>query len=232
MFGIKRIRLLPVVIFIAASTASLKVGSLLTETGPAIGNQAIAQDQNAAPSEANKTENAAAANPEETQEETEGKAVPSPIEPEFDPTRLTDAELDILQKLADRRAELSKRSEQLDTREQLLLATERRLEIKIRELARMQETIRSLLKQHDKEKEAQMRSVVKIYEKMKPKKAAQIFEQLDIGVLLDVIERMKESRTAPIMAQMSPARAKTLTSELAKRRSLPEIDKSQAEKQR
>jgi flagellar motility protein MotE (MotC chaperone) len=41
-------------------------------------------------------------------------------------------------------------------------------------------------------------------------------------VLLEVIGRMKERKTAPILAQMNPRRAKTITLELAQRRSLPE----------
>ena len=56
---------------------------------------------------------------------------------------------------------------------------------------------------------------------MKPKDAARIFEELDMEVLLEVIERMKERKTAPILAQMNPQRAKTVTLELAQRRELP-----------
>ncbi len=40
-------------------------------------------------------------------------------------------------------------------------------------------------------------------------------------VLLDVVERMKERKTAPILASMNPKRAKEITLELAQRRDLP-----------
>ncbi|WP_419902504.1 magnesium transporter MgtE N-terminal domain-containing protein [Kiloniella sp.] len=56
---------------------------------------------------------------------------------------------------------------------------------------------------------------------MKPKDAARIFEELDMVVLLDVVERMKERKTAPILASMNPKRAKEITLELAQRRDLP-----------
>jgi flagellar motility protein MotE (MotC chaperone) len=36
-----------------------------------------------------------------------------------------------------------------------------------------------------------------------------------------VVERMKERKTAPILAQMNPERAKAVTLELAQRRDLP-----------
>jgi flagellar motility protein MotE (MotC chaperone) len=57
---------------------------------------------------------------------------------------------------------------------------------------------------------------------MKPKDAARIFGELDMVVLLDVIERMKERKIAPILAEMNPQRAKAITIELAQRRGLPE----------
>jgi flagellar motility protein MotE (MotC chaperone) len=53
---------------------------------------------------------------------------------------------------------------------------------------------------------------------MKPKDAARIMEQLDNTVLLDMLERMKEPKVAPILAAMEPAKAKTITAELALRR--------------
>ena len=47
-----------------------------------------------------------------------------------------------------------------------------------------------------------------------------IFEQLDIDILLDVVERMKERSVAPILAAMNPEKAKTITAELAQRRKI------------
>jgi flagellar motility protein MotE (MotC chaperone) len=68
-----------------------------------------------------------------------------------------------------------------------------------------------------------MRSLVKIYENMKPKDAAKIFEQLDMGIMLEVVERMKEQKVAPILAEMNPVKARELTSELAQRRQMPQL---------
>ena len=127
--------------------------------------------------------------------------------------------------MADRRAELNRRSRVLDTREKLLRATENRIESKIADLKQIQDTISKLLKKHDKEKEAKMRSVVKIYENMKPKDAARIFEELEMPIFLDVVERMREAKTAPIIAKMTPRKAKAVTAALAHRRALPKLDK-------
>ena len=117
-------------------------------------------------------------------------------------------------------------------RETLLRATETRIDGKIDELRKIKKTIEGLLKRHDAETEAKMKSLVKIYESMKPKDAARIFEQLDLKVLLDVVERMREARSAPILAKMSAAKAKTLTTALAARRSLPKIGKNASKSSR
>jgi len=134
---------------------------------------------------------------------------------------MTDEDIEQLQSLANRREELEQRARDIDDREVLLKAAEQRIDQKITELEQLQATIEALLVQHDEQDEAQMQSLVKIYESMKPKDAARIFEELDMEVLLEVVERMKERKTAPILAQMNPERAKAVTLELAQRRDLP-----------
>ena len=103
----------------------------------------------------------------------------------------------------------------------MLSAAERRIDTKISELAKIKATIEQLLKKHDAKQEAKLKSLVKIYENMKPKDAARIFDRLELSILLDVVERMRESKTARIMANMTPARAKSVTSALAQRGTLP-----------
>ena len=56
-----------------------------------------------------------------------------------------------------------------------------------------------------------------MYETMKPKEAAKIFDRLDIKVLLDVASQIKPQRMSEILAQMSPEAAERLTVELAAR---------------
>ena len=45
---------------------------------------------------------------------------------------------------------------------------------------------------------------------------------LDMDVLLDVVMRMKEARSAAVLAEMTPDRAKEVTLQLADQRNLPE----------
>ena len=62
---------------------------------------------------------------------------------------------------------------------------------------------------------------MKIYENMKPKDAARIFEALDMDTLLLVAERMNERKLAPVMAQLNSERAKEITVELTRAGQLP-----------
>ena len=230
-----RFRLLPALIFCTALTVSVKIGGLWHGLdGQYFSASAIAQE-NAAdqtkPDHNAKNVNAVRSDPARSPkqkakaDDTDENEMKTRA-PRFDPRLVTDSELDVLQKLADRRKELDRRSRQLDTREKLLQATENRIESKIVDLKQLQDTISKLLKTHDEEKEAKMRSVVKIYEKMKPKEAARIFEELEMPILLDVVERMREAKTAAIIAKMTPRKAKAVTAALAYRRALPKLDKN------
>lgn len=141
----------------------------------------------------------------------------------FDPENreMTRTELRLLQDLSDRRASLIEREEALDRREALLDAAEARFEEKLAELSALRDQIAGLMEQHSEEQEARFSSLVRIYETMGPKDAARIFDTLDMDILIQVVTRMKESRTAPIIAEMSPGRANELTVQLADRGQLP-----------
>ena len=85
----------------------------------------------------------------------------------------------------------------------------------------LRETIAGLIKTFDAQQDAKILSLVKIYENMKPKDAARIFEKMELDTLLEVAERMKERKLAPIMAKMNPEKARDMTVELARLRQLP-----------
>jgi flagellar motility protein MotE (MotC chaperone) len=134
-----------------------------------------------------------------------------------DPLDMTEAEIELLQQLAKRREKLEQRADTLDRRESLVKAAEKRLTEKVDEMERLRSEIEDLLVKYDEQESKQLTRLVNIYEKMKPKDAARIFEDLDQDVLLKVVERMNERKTAPILAEMRPDKAQQLTIELAER---------------
>ena len=140
-----------------------------------------------------------------------------------DPTLLSPAEIEILQQLAVRRDNLDAREAEFSAREGLFKAAEERIDKKIAELQNLRVTIDSLIKKFDAQQDAKLNSLVKIYENMKPKSAARIFEQLEMDTLLEVAERMKERKLAAIMAQLGEERAREVTVELRRLREMPKV---------
>ncbi|MFO7482549.1 MotE family protein [Oceanibaculum nanhaiense] len=140
-----------------------------------------------------------------------------------DPILFSRSEIELLQELSRRRDELDQREQTLVQKEGLLAAAEQRIDKKIAELDTIRSDIEALIKKYNEQEEAEVQRLVKIYEAMKPKDAARIFDQLDMNILLQVVERMAERRVAPILADMSPKRANELTAEIATRRQMPNL---------
>ncbi|MBI3444779.1 MAG: hypothetical protein HY055_05355 [Magnetospirillum sp.] len=210
------VRVLPILIFAGVLMLSLRVGDIFKGMfGASSISVAELQAQQppkpAAPPAA--PAQPAAAKPADAPAATPASADPGGA--------MTQTELDVLQKLQERRGTLDGRERDIEKREALLKAAEDQIDRKVAEMKTLQATIEGLLRQYNDQEDNKMRSLVKIYENMKPKEAAKIFEQLDMSILLEVVERMKEQRVAPIMAEMDPSKAKAVTAELAQRRQIP-----------
>jgi flagellar motility protein MotE (MotC chaperone) len=132
------------------------------------------------------------------------------------------AEVDVLSSLARRHAELDARGRDQDMRENVIAATERRIDAKIAALKQLQSQINQLLGQRDAAQEKQIASLVKTYAAMKPKDAARIFNGLDGDVLIQVAAEMKSDALAPVLAAMNAEAAQKLTVRLASRLNVPD----------
>jgi flagellar motility protein MotE (MotC chaperone) len=138
---------------------------------------------------------------------------PEPPEPPVSP-----AERQLLLDLRSRRAELDAREKVLAQREGLLDAAEHRLTGRVAEMAALQTRLEQLEKARHEHDEANWAGLVKVYETMKPREAASIFNDMDMPVLLQVIDRMKEAKAAQVLGVMQPERARLLTAQLAAQR--------------
>jgi flagellar motility protein MotE (MotC chaperone) len=229
----RKIRLLPVTI---ASLCLLLVAKLydIYETGNQFSQMflsasAIAQEKASEPAKTDapqdkKDEPAKTEDAERTPETLDvgkGKNDENEIIEEIEEKReFSEIEVDILQSLSKRRAEIEIMAEEVRMKESLLQATEVKLDEKIKQIKKLEKTVRELLTAYDKEEEAKIASLVKIYENMKPKEAARIFDELEMSILLMVVDRMNERKVGPILAKMNPLKAKVLTEELAEDRKL------------
>jgi flagellar motility protein MotE (MotC chaperone) len=128
------------------------------------------------------------------------------------------AEIAILERLQDRRSELEARAKDLDIRENLLKAAEKRVEARINELKDLEARINTIMQQRDDGDAARFKNVVTMYENMKAKDAAKIFDRLDLKILVEVATQISPRRMSDILAQMAPESAQQLTVELAARK--------------
>ena len=140
-----------------------------------------------------------------------------------DPLLLSPAEIEVLQELSARRAQLDRRAGDLDQQQIVMQAAEKRIDEKIAKLEALQKSIQSTVDKQNAADDARTQSLVKIYETMKPPDAAQILSQLDMPILLQMLSRMKEAKTAPILAAMDPTKAEAITTAMAKRQNPPSV---------
>jgi flagellar motility protein MotE (MotC chaperone) len=146
-------------------------------------------------------------------------ASPSPASPSpAPPLAISEGERAILLDLRQRRQQLDARDAALAARESILAAAEQKLEAQAQALTALQKKLQDLEDVRTQREEAGWQGLVKLYEDMKPRDAATIFNDLDMPVLLAVVDRMKEQKAAPILAAMNPDKARDVTTGLARLR--------------
>jgi flagellar motility protein MotE (MotC chaperone) len=130
---------------------------------------------------------------------------------------LSPSELAILERLQERRKQLDARARELDMRESLLQAAEKRLQGRVHEIKQAQGEIKLAGDKNDDVVETRFKGLIAMYENMKAKDAARIFDRLDLKILADVASRINPRRMSDILANMSPEAAERLTVEFASR---------------
>jgi flagellar motility protein MotE (MotC chaperone) len=130
---------------------------------------------------------------------------------------------DVYKDLLARRKQLDEREKNLKAREAIVTATQKEINEKVKELTSLRTELQGFMKKQTDEEEANTTKLVKIYEGMKPKDAARIFNELDMDVLIAVVSKMSERKTAPVIAAMNPEKARTLTLMLSEQKKLPDL---------
>lgn len=205
-----RVRLLPVVIFAAAMVLSVRIGGLWNDLSVGVGAPSAAQEQKKASAKPQDKKPSAKAMGKKTAK-AEPKPKRKPPIPDINETDFT-----ILQELAKRRRTLDRRERSLVIREGFMKAVEKRVDQKLAELKRIQLALQTNIDKTQKQRNKQLDRLVKIYTNMKAKKAARVFDELAIPIVIKVVKRMKAAAVAPILAAMDPRRVKVITAELAR----------------
>ncbi|MEO1090601.1 MAG: hypothetical protein AAFX81_08210 [Pseudomonadota bacterium] len=166
---------------------------------------------------------APAVGPDETRAAATAEAPPAPtdldalISPAAGPLDLAGAPLEAEPFLEERR-ELARQQEAMAVRQTALGVAEARLREHIERLEALSAEVEAQLAELQAADEERLVGLVKLYEKMRPKSAAAIFDALAFDVLVPLTLRMKEAKLAPILAAMEPRVARRLTAELARAR--------------
>lgn len=144
-------------------------------------------------------------------------SIPGEQESAADSRAASSAERAILGRLQERRQELEARARELDIREGLLNAAEKRLEIRLSELKDIEVRVKAAVAVKEGADGARFKSLVAMYENMKARDAAKVFDRLDLPTLIEVTSQINPRRMSDILGQMSPEVAERLTLELASR---------------
>jgi flagellar motility protein MotE (MotC chaperone) len=123
----------------------------------------------------------------------------------------------ILERLQARRQELEARAREIDIRESLLKAAEKRVESRVEELKAVEARVTTATTQKTEADAARFKGIITMYESMKPKDAARVFDRLDMSVLFEIASQIAPRKMSDILGLMSPEAAERLTIEMAKR---------------
>jgi flagellar motility protein MotE (MotC chaperone) len=138
-------------------------------------------------------------------------AAPAPGQP------VSPSERAILERLQSRRQELEARAREIDIRESLLKAAEKRIESKVQEMKAVESRIAAVSEQKTEADAAHFKGIVTMYENMKPKDAAKVFDRLEMPVLFEIASQIAPRKMSDILGLMSTEAAERLTTEMARR---------------
>lgn len=226
MKSFRNIRVIPVVLVAVAGLATLKVAGLVINGGYVFDYQ----PNHVKKSWAQENLNFPGGEDPDITGSTHGapKEAPKPAAPETKPEgtpvkmdeaqpQVSASERAILERLQARRQEIESRQREIDIRESLLKSAEKRIENKVEEMKAVESRI-SATQAEQKAAEAQrLKGLVTMYEGMKPKDAARVFDRLEMGVLIEIVSAIAPRKMSDILGLMSSEAAERLTVEMARR---------------
>ncbi|HWX64138.1 flagellar protein FlbB [Bradyrhizobium sp.] len=229
MKPLRDIRVIPVVVVAIAGLAVLKIAGLVLDGGYVFdygaraAKKSWAQDNLNFPGGAKEEDVTGSVQGAAKEGKKEEKAeAPKPDAPETKaeadtPPPVSASERAILERLQARRQELDARAREIDIRESLLKAAEKRIEQQSMDIKATEARITAANGQKDEAESARLKNIITMYEAMKPKDAARVFDRLEMGVLIEIAVQIKPQKMSDIMGLMQPEVAERLTVEMARR---------------
>jgi len=239
MKSVRDIRIIPVVLVAIFGFAVLKIAGLVIDGGyvfdydPQSTKQSWAQETFNFPG-GNKTEAADITGSVDEKKEEKSKeekpkeeaAKPAVAPPEVAKPEgaaaaqgqpVSPSERAILERLQSRRQELEARAREIDIRESLLKSAEKRIESKVQEMKAVESRIATVNEHKTEADAAHFKGIITMYENMKPKDAAKVFDRLEMPVLFEIASQIAPRKMSDILGLMSTDAAERLTTEMARR---------------
>lgn len=242
MKAFRDIRILPVVLVAVLGLAILKIAGLVIDGGyvfeyqPQPVKQSWAQEMFNFPGGPKPVDSDITGSVSAKKDEPAKPAVGAPeaiavtnTPPIEQAPKISDSERAILERLQSRRQELDARARELEIRESLLKAAEKRIETKVDEMKGVEAGIKTATEQKSDADAARFKGIITMYESMKPKDAAKIFDRLEMPVLFEIASQMAPRKMSDVLGLMQPEAAERLTVELARRAQGGERSASTAE---
>jgi flagellar motility protein MotE (MotC chaperone) len=230
MKSFRDIRVIPVVLVAIFGLAVLKIAGLVIDGGYVFDYQVSqpakrswAQDNLGYPSsaKADTADITGSVKKEEPKPAAPAAEPPKPdgvvVFPDQNPQSVSPSERAILERLQARRQELEQRAREIEIRESLLKSAEKRIEGRVEEAKATEAKISTATGQKAEQDAARFKSIITMYEGMKPKDAAKVFDRLEMSVLYDIASQIAPRKMSDILGLMQPEAAERLTVELARR---------------
>ncbi|MGY0573001.1 MotE family protein [Bradyrhizobium sp. RDM12] len=226
MKSFRNIRVIPVVLVAVAGLATLKVAGLVINGGYVFDYQ----PNHVKKSWAQENLNFPGGEDPDITGSTHGapKEAPKPAAPETKPEgtpinmdeaqpQVSASERAVLERLQARRQEIESRQREIDIRESLLKSAEKRIEGKVEEMKAVESRINATQAEQKAAEAQRLKGLVTMYEGMKPKDAARVFDRLEMGVLIEIASAIAPRKMSDILGLMSSEAAERLTVEMARR---------------
>lgn len=199
-----KIRILPIFIFMAALSISIKINhayNLYQQSGTSIKISApVAHAADKDDTDAQELHEVL------DNQEDAGTSTTAPT--------FSDSEIQILQELAERREALDIRAQEIDKRATQLKVAEDEIDKKLRQLKEYEQRLNKLISQYSEQEKENVVSLVKLYSSMKPKDAARIFNTMNLDISVAILKGMKPSSSSAILSQMDSEKAQAITAVL------------------
>ncbi|MDB5531635.1 MAG: Flagellar protein FlbB [Devosia sp.] len=232
MNAFRDIRVIPVVLVAILGLAVLKIAGLVIDGGyvfdyePQVAKKSWAQETFNFPGGRQQDSDITGSSGHGASKEEPKPAVAAPqvaapttVAPVESMPQVSASERAILERLQSRRQELEARAREIDIRESLLKAAEKRIEGRVDELKGVEAGIKTATEQKGEADVARFKGIITMYEGMKPKDAAKIFDRLEMPVLFEIASQIAPRKMSDILGLMQPEAAERLTVELARRAS-------------